>query len=1242
MCRSALWRISQKEPTPLKQIPAGAMMPLPMKSDATLPSIGRRYQILRVLGSGGMGAVYQAHDRWTDRQVALKRVKLPTGASARVAPPDSRGATDSTFGDIAAQPTMATDEAEKLGPSDQPVLVVIRDDISRESLQALRLALANEFRTLASLRHPNIVSVLDYGFATDGQPFFTMELLAHGQSLSAASASCSLEERGSLLLQILQALSYLHRRGILHCDLKPANLMCTQTKNGSRVKLLDFGLALLRRRSRQNLDQVLGGTPGYIAPEVLYGQPATPQADLYSFGIVAGEIFTDQDLFRGARTSQLIDAGHALRTLGKFELPPPLQAVIEKLLSPEPQDRFATAEAAARALAQAVGIPEPQESAELRNCVLGSAELVGRDVELGILSAALGEAQNGRGRLLLLGGESGIGKSRLLEELRTLALVAGVCVVSAQASSDRNTDIGLFADPLRMLCLHDAPPPLTASVLKGIIADLPGLLEIDISDPPGIDAQAARQRLMSAVRDMLLNVKQPTLLVLEDLQWAGPDSLEALRGLAGQLADKPLLLIGSYRSEDRPELPSEIPSHQTVLLSRLRRDDIARLSESILGEGRADDRLLDWLTQQSEGNSFFITEAMRAIAEEAGSLDAAGATPLPKGILTGGMVAVLRRRLERVPAWAQPLLQLAAIAGRQLPLDVLRVCAEDLERWLRVCAAAGVLEVHEPSWRFCHDKLRERLVAELPSERQHALHLQVAETIESARAPSGEVSATLAYHYEQAGHLPRAATHAASAGAIAFHRGALAQALSLLRKARELQDALAAPLSDKLPTQRMLAETLYGLARFEDGVTAVDRALVMVGRPIPRDKPAIQRALLTQITRKLKSRFRLIRSSKRPSHEELEELQEEALLHNLNIDMSAYLSQMERVIYSILYLANMGDQHRDLGHFFPYSLGLEMLFALSPLPWSVGARVEEVVSMLPRVGDVKTQLLLMRGIGCIYHFHGRQRTARAILEQALTTADALGDTTTQRTVLSFLVRVYACLGEYASSRECAQRLVPLARFADDAQWLDYAVLAVAHAQLRLGEFAAARASLYENQLPHAKSLDHFVAASRALYLAKVGRGEEAKQQLESALNGYEAAPINVVFGVYTYRIPIDTAVLLYERPDPRLEEQAVQDCHRRSMKVLRRFALLTPQGWASLCLMEGRGAWRKGRPKRAAWLFRRALALAERHEEWSLAAQALCWLGRVTTGAAGKQWIDDGVRRLRQFGAASDVAEILS
>src|SRR5258708_1185729 len=221
--------------------------------------IGKRYQILSLLGTGGMGTVYRAQDRLMGRQVALKRVT--TGA----------------------KPLITTRMDETL---------ILSEDASSQKVSStehstqVRLALAQEFRMLASLRHPHIISVLDYGFDETGNPYFTMELLENAQTVVEIGRKQLLEVQVGLLVQVLQALAYLHRRGIIHHDLKPGNVLMS----GEQVKVLDFGLSVMSDRIVGS--EIAMGPLPYMAPEILTNTYVSEATDLYALGVVSYACFT--------------------------------------------------------------------------------------------------------------------------------------------------------------------------------------------------------------------------------------------------------------------------------------------------------------------------------------------------------------------------------------------------------------------------------------------------------------------------------------------------------------------------------------------------------------------------------------------------------------------------------------------------------------------------------------------------------------------------------------------------------------------------------------------------------------------------------------------------------------------------------------------------------------------------------------------------------------------------------------
>ena len=661
-----------------------------------------RYQLLEPLGAGGMGTVYAAYDRLTGQQVALKRVLS------------------------------------------SPLLPASME---------LRLALTHEFQALASLRHPHVMAVQEYGFDQAQQPYFTMELLPSASPLTAAVAFPP-NTKIDLLLQLLQALVYVHRRGIVHRDLKPGNVLLvghrSAARNGHQVKLVDFGLAAVAGQSVPP-----SGTLSYMAPEVIRGHAATFASDLYAVGVLAYELLAGWRPF--AHAPAMVDA--ILTEPPDFtylDLDEPLIAVLQTLLAKEPENRYPDAAAAMAALCHACNRPLPPETEATRDSFLQAAPFVGREQELSRLLAAMQQAMTGVGGSWLVRGESGIGKSRLLQELRTQALVQGVFVLRGVCREDGGA-YHLWLDLLRPLLFLAPPDDLEAGVLLPILPDIERLLDRSIAPAPQLEAKAAQTRLHLTIIDVLRRAAQtqPLLFLLEDLHWIDEASLQLLQSLMGQGMPTKLLLVGSYRTEERPDLPHQLPAMTLLHLARLAPPQVADLCAAILGATGRQPHLIDFVQQQSEGNTFFIVEVMRTLAEESGRLDEISAMPLPQSVFAGGIQQVVERRLQRIPLRYQSLLQCAAVAGRRLDLTLLAQLfpQADLDEWLTRCANAAVVERPDGSWQwqFSHDKLRQGLLAQLDPPLRSQLHGQIAQGLEMVYAANlAPYYGELAFHFGQA------------------------------------------------------------------------------------------------------------------------------------------------------------------------------------------------------------------------------------------------------------------------------------------------------------------------------------------------------------------------------------------------------------------------------------------------------------------------------------------------------------
>ncbi|MEE8465253.1 MAG: protein kinase, partial [Dehalococcoidia bacterium] len=338
-----------------------------------------RYQVQRFLGEGGKKKVYLAHDTTLDRDVAFALIK-------------TEGLDDTS-----------------------------RTRIQREAQAMGRLG-----------SHPHIVTVFDLGEEGD-QPFMVTELMGGGDVEGlledAPSHLLSLEQAVKITQETCRGLEFAHSRDIVHRDLKPGNIWLTED---GIAKIGDFGLAISLDRSRLTTEGMMVGTVSYMPPEQAMGGEVTPRSDLYSLGAMLYEMVTGRPPFLGddsvAIIGQHINTPPVAPSWHNGQCPRPLEALIMRLLAKDPLERPDSATDVLSALdaidfTESSSLEMGDESVSDTHALdsLAGGVFVGRQREMGELKAALEDALSGRGRLVTLVGEPGIGKTRTALELATYA-----------------------------------------------------------------------------------------------------------------------------------------------------------------------------------------------------------------------------------------------------------------------------------------------------------------------------------------------------------------------------------------------------------------------------------------------------------------------------------------------------------------------------------------------------------------------------------------------------------------------------------------------------------------------------------------------------------------------------------------------------------------------------------------------------------------------------------------------------
>jgi len=750
------------------------MSPLDAK-DIARNSIGA-YHLRRIIGRGGMGAVYLAEHKDTHRKVALK-----------VLPPE-----------YAAMP----------------------DRVAR----FLREGMAG-----TRLRHRNIVETYEVG-EDNGAYFIAMEYI-QGESLRERldKGALHLREALHITLQVSEALAHAHARHIVHRDLKPSNIMLAAD---GTVKVMDFGLAKVSDASAVTMAGVLMGTAAYISPEQARGDATDARSDLYSLGVMLYEMISGQLPFVAESTAALIfkhinEPPTPVRRLAP-EVLPAVDGLVWRLLHKQPEQRFQSAVELASAIRLCLEAMDKGTSlpATLFDPTLPSDEmlatshipLVGRERELTFLRQALERARKSKGRLVLISGEAGLGKTRLAVELQREAQSTGFLCLTGHClyQEDPNPYLPFVEILQSYLDTRETMvgTPDDEDTITHLIARLSNFLPYaaNTGTPAAHEALGwadAQTALFETIRQVLttLGQRQPLLLFVDDLQWASVATLRLLHYLARNIRAAPVLLVGTYRDEDvRQEAGAEPHPLQDVMqrmsrerlfehltLSPLTREQSDALVKQMLPGAPEDADFLASVYAETEGNPFFILEALRMWQEEGHLVYTEAGWRLlgrPEEMRVPQRIHdVIIRRLQRLDGTSREILDVAAVMGRRFTVETISAAlnlskVELLRRLGRLEKNHQLIVFESGSYTFTHHLIRDVLYEELAEPLRVEYHLIIAKRLEELFAGRlEEIAYDLAHHYYQGADYRTGLRYAQMAAERAERQWALEEALHFNRLA---------------------------------------------------------------------------------------------------------------------------------------------------------------------------------------------------------------------------------------------------------------------------------------------------------------------------------------------------------------------------------------------------------------------------------------------------------------------------
>ncbi len=667
--------------------------------------IDGKYKIIQKIGSGGMGEVFKSINILTNKILALK---------------------------------------------------IIRKEISQvEDLFQLKC----EFQMLKQMNHKNLCHVYDFGFF-DGKYYYTMEYIEGSNFYKTLRDYVLSNDQNKwkkffdIVVQFLQALQYIHFKGIIHLDLKPLNVLIT---NGN-VKILDFGLA---RSGKISNIEFIYGTPIYIAPEILRGGLVDHRADLYSLGVMLFEVLAGEPPFRGENLKEIISAHlkerPPIELLKDIDCPLQFKIIVEKLLEKDPNNRFNFANEIIHEINTFVKpryLCETYE--ELRN-ILINTPFVGREKELETLKKVF--LSNEIEKIFIIG-PKGIGKTRLIDEFSIWAQIEGIKLFILKYESEKKEpleNIKLLVKEIFLLCqTHHFDD------IKTFMPFLYTLFpEIETNNVIGEKIEYDKLQLFENIIRFLEFARKiigDFLIIIDDVDKGVSIDTEFLRYLISSLNRRNIKIIITS-TEDISDF-KEDKNILKIMLNPLDKNCVNLIIMSLVKDKYIAEKLSPILFSGSGGNPLFVQLIIQELIEKRKLRFKDAKWTINKDILISGIKfkgidTFFDESIKNLDSSEKELLKYASIFpsvwSPKILLFLNRKFSNNIYNNLKFFVKKGIIKEIRANdqilYSFSSEEIRKKIYFSLPTKKKIYLHRKAAKIIKSIKSLKEETISQLAYHY---------------------------------------------------------------------------------------------------------------------------------------------------------------------------------------------------------------------------------------------------------------------------------------------------------------------------------------------------------------------------------------------------------------------------------------------------------------------------------------------------------------